>query len=78
MNKFEKRFVRMMMEMFGLISALIIIMSLIKLPVKIIIITSMVLLFISYMVKRIYWTHLEGLELKEKCDKAVIEGVVTK
>ena len=69
LTKYEKRFVRMMAQTFGLIVALIIIMVIIKLPTRTITITSIILLFIGYMVKRVYWSRLNGLELREKMDK---------
>ena len=71
LNKYEKKFVRMMVKTFCSIFALVIIMIFVGIPTLIIKITGGIMLLISFMVKRFYWSYLEGLELKEKINKVI-------
>lgn len=71
LNKYEWKFIRMMAMTFAMIVAMTIILVLAKVPSKIIKVTFAVMLVLSYLVKRFYWSYLEGLELKEKMDEAV-------
>lgn len=71
LNKYEWMFVRMMAKMFALIVAIIIVMKMVNIPINAICITFAVLLVLSYFIKRVYWNHLEGLELKEQMDEVI-------
>lgn len=69
--KYEWMFVRMMANMFALIIAIIIVIKMVNIPINAIYITFGVLLVLSYLIKRVYWNHLEELELKEQMDEVV-------
>lgn len=71
LNKYEKRFIRMMAKTFLTIPALIIIMVLMGVSKLIVNITGGVMLVIAFFVKQFYWNYMERLELEEE-----IKGIV--
>jgi len=75
LSKYEWKFVRMMIKMFCTIIAIIISLILIGAANMVVMVIGGVMLGISYLVKRVYWVRLEGLELKEKIDKEVNKAI---
>lgn len=71
LDKYDKRVLRMMVKTFCSIFALVIILVLIGIPLLVVKIILGVMLVISFLVKRVYWNYLEGLEIKEKVNKII-------
>lgn len=71
LSRYEWKFVRIMAMTFAMVVAMTIILISAKVPSRNIKITFGVMLVFSYLVNRVYWNYLEGLELKEKLDEVI-------